>query len=146
MDYITKNIDETKQFAARLASKLKGGEVLCFYGDLGAGKTAFIAGIVNYFLPEKRVLSPTFTIVRHYYPHKDEIKEILHVDLYRLLDASEINGLGLSEFMHKPGFIIAFEWAERLGKLLPEKRTDVHIDILSEIERRFRINGNEINK
>ena len=135
MEYISNSDTETRKISEQFASRLKGGEVLCLYGDLGAGKTVFVQGMVNYFLPGKRVLSPTFTIVRHYSSLHDIIKTIYHIDLYRLEKSDEISPLGLSEFMHKPDTIVAIEWAEKLGKHLPQERIDISLKTLSDQSR-----------
>ncbi len=137
--YITKNPEETKLLAKKLASTLRGGEVICLYGELGAGKTVFVKGVIDYFLPGKKVLSPTFIIVRHYYPQNSAIKNILHVDLYRLSETYEIQSLGLNEFMTKPDSIVLIEWAEKLAKLLPKQRIDIRFNILSEQQRLIKI-------
>lgn len=139
MEYISNSDIETKKISEQFASRLKGGEVLCLYGDLGAGKTVFAQGMVNYFLPGKRVLSPTFIIVRHYLVSHDTIKNIYHIDLYRLEKSEEITHVGLNEFIHKPDTIVAIEWADRLGELLPEKRIDIRLETLSEQTRLIRI-------
>lgn len=139
MEYISNSDIETRKISEQFASRLKGGEVLCLYGDLGAGKTVFARGMVNYFLPGKRVLSPTFIIVRHYYPQNFPIKDILHVDLYRISQSSEVQDLGLAEFMNKSDNIVVIEWADRLSELLPEKRIDIKLETLSDQTRLIRI-------
>ena len=139
MDYISKNPVETRQLAKKIASQLKGGEILCLYGQLGAGKTVFISGLINYFIPGKRVLSPTFIIVRHYHPADNKITNIYHVDLYRVSDEADIQGLGLVELMNQPNSIIAIEWADRLGKFLPKERIDINIKIKDTTKRVFQI-------
>lgn len=135
MKYITKNSEETKKLGKKVGKSLHGGEVLCLYGDLGAGKTTFLTGCITYFVPKSRILSPTFIIVRHYLASHATIKNIYHIDLYRLEKSEEISPLGLSEFMHKPDTVVAIEWAERLGNLLPKKRIDVRFEIRENNER-----------
>ena len=139
MNYITNNSDETKQIGYRFGLRCGGGEVLCLYGDLGAGKTTFAHGFINYFLPGKRVLSPTFIIVRHYRPPQAFIKNIYHVDLYRLAKTEEILATGLTEFMCKPDSIVILEWAEKMGKFLPDKRIDIHFTMLDNDKRKISI-------
>lgn len=136
---ITKSPEETKRLARKIASTLHSGEVLCLYGDLGAGKTTFIRGLIEFFIPGKRVLSPTFIIVRHYYINHPFIKNIYHVDLYRISMIEEIADLGLSEFMNKSDTIVAIEWAEKLESLLPEKRIDINFSIIDENKRGIKI-------
>jgi len=128
---ISKNQTDTYNRGREYASKLQGGEILALSGPLGAGKTTFIKGAVNYFLPGKRVLSPTFIIVRHYYPQHSLIKHLLHVDLYRLQDTVQIQDLGLDEFFALPQTVVLIEWADRMGQLLPQRRIDVNFKIRS---------------
>jgi tRNA threonylcarbamoyladenosine biosynthesis protein TsaE len=135
MIFKSNNNIETKQLGRTLAAQMKGGEVICLYGDLGSGKTTFMNGFINFFLPGKRVLSPTFIIVRHYNISNKKIKNILHADLYRIEKVENIDILGLAEFMNKSDKVMAIEWAERLGKYLPVKRIDIKFDIISESKR-----------
>lgn len=135
MNYISNNTRESKEIARNLASNLKGGEVICLYGELGAGKTVFVQGMLEYLLPGKRVLSPTFIIVRHYKVNHKIIKYFIHVDLYRTSNIKEIKDLEFFEFIHKPDSIVAIEWAEKLGNLLPEKKIDIDIKNIDENKR-----------
>lgn len=137
--FISNSPQETINIAKELALKLKWGEVICLYGDLGAGKTVFAKGLIQYFLPNRRILSPTFIIVRHYQINHREIKRFIHVDLYRINDVKEIEQLEFIEFIHKSDTIIAIEWAERLGKFLPQKRIDIRLKTLSDYSRLIKI-------
>ena len=139
MNIISQNPDDTRKLGRTIARELKGGEVLCLYGELGAGKTTFAQGFIDFFLPQKRVLSPTFIIVRHYLISHKLIKNIYHVDLYRIASIGDIAGLGLTELMYKPDSIVLVEWAERLGNLLPKKRIDIKFSIINEKEREIDI-------
>ncbi len=140
MNIQTNREEKTRKLAAEFAATLSGGEVVCLYGDLGAGKTVFASSVINYFLPGKRVLSPTFIIVRHYYPQKSQIKEILHIDLYRINNESEIKGLGLPDMLKNKDKVYIIEWAGRLGGFLPQKRIDIHIET-KDNKRFFEISG-----
>ena len=143
--YITKNQKETFDLGKNIANTLKGGEVVALYGNLGAGKTTFTTGLVNNFIPAKRVLSPTFIIVRHYYPRNKPVKKIIHADLYRLNKLIEISGLGLTEYFNNPSTVMLIEWADRMKKLLPTKRTDIFFKIKSENTREIKIEFNSLN-
>jgi len=137
--FVTKNTDETRQKGREFASGLKGGEVVCLYGDLGAGKTVFVSGVIDFFLPGKRVLSPTFIIVRHYSTNKEKIKELIHVDLYRLDHENEIERVGLGQYMHRSDSVVLIEWAEKLKTHLPSARTDIKISHTNQHTRTFEI-------
>lgn len=119
---ITTSAQETEGFAADFAKKLKLGDVLCLYGNLGAGKTTFVKGLANGLKIEGRIISPTFVIIREHGNFK-------HVDLYRIDD---IKGVGLEEMIDNPKNITVIEWSERLGKKIPKKRIDIKINPLKE--------------
>lgn len=108
--FTTHSDQETKIFAAEFARTLHGGEVIFLQGDLGSGKTTFVRGVaeaLGYFDP---VRSPSFTIVNRYPVEHSTIKQILHVDLYRLKDASELTALALEEECTRNDTIVFIEW------------------------------------
>lgn len=136
-DIITKNQEETITLGKKFASSLKGGEVIALFGELGSGKTTFTSGIINFFFKNKRVLSPTFIIVRHYYPKHKKIRQLIHVDLYRLKKMAEIEDLGLSEYFNNSNNIILIEWAEKIKSYLPEKRIEIRFTQFDQNSRRI---------
>jgi len=129
MKYITWSARETSNLGRELAARLKGGEVVCLYGNLGSGKTTFISGVVNYFRPKTRVLSPTFIIVRHYRFDKAPVKNLFHADLYRLEKKSSVKALGLAEYWTYADSVFLIEWADKMAGQLPEKRIDISFRI-----------------
>ena len=82
-NYITHAERETEELGCRLAKSLPGGSVVAMYGDLGAGKTAFVRGMARGLGLSCRVSSPTFTIVNEYIGER----ELIHFDMYRLSGA-----------------------------------------------------------
>jgi tRNA threonylcarbamoyladenosine biosynthesis protein TsaE len=122
---ITKNAKETAEVGKVLAGSITPG-IICLYGELGSGKTTFTQGFARGLGITSRLLSPTFIIVRRYQiPKKDS--QLYHVDLYRLLTISEMEGIGLPEIFADQSAYTVVEWAERLGDLLPKKRIDIHL-------------------
>ena len=111
---ICKNENETREFAKNLASILKKGDVIVLSGELGAGKTKFVEGILEHFNLQDEISSPTFTIVNEY--RNDEIN-IYHFDLYRLSDIYEFENIGGEEYFNKG--ICIFEWGELIEDILP---------------------------
>jgi tRNA threonylcarbamoyladenosine biosynthesis protein TsaE len=100
--------DETEAAGERLARQLRGGDVVLLYGNLGAGKTAFVRGLARGVgAPVEEVSSPTFTLVQEYAGRIP----LYHVDLYRL-EPREVDDLGLEDLIAGDG-IVAIEWAER---------------------------------
>ena len=113
-EILCKSEEQTKQFAKNLASVLGKGDVIVLSGELGAGKTKFVEGILTYFNMQEKISSPTFTIVNEY--HNEEI-DIYHFDLYRLTDIYEFENIGGEEYFSK-GLCI-FEWGELIEDILP---------------------------
>ena len=118
--YTIHSEQETKQLAAEFASTLRGGEVVFLHGDLGSGKTTFVRGVAQALGFSQPVRSPTFTIVNRYPVDREGIKQILHVDLYRIEDSDELVPLALEEEMGRPNTVTFIEWAEKAKGLLPE--------------------------
>ena len=117
----TKNNSETKKFGFEFAGKLKGGDVLLLYGDLGAGKTTFVQGLAKGLGIKDRILSPTFVLQRIHDVSKGNIKQLNHIDLYRIEEATGIENLGLAEMFDDKSCITVIEWADRLKDFSPKK-------------------------
>ena len=104
---------ETAAAGRDLASRLSAGSVVLLFGDLGAGKTAFVRGLAEGLgIPADDVSSPTFTIMQEY---RGGRVSLFHVDLYRLNNAREIDDLGLDEIVEHG--VLAMEWAEKLREV-----------------------------
>jgi len=116
---VTASETETAAVGRELASGLSAGSVVLLFGDLGAGKTAFVRGLAEGLgVSSEDVTSPTFTIMQEY---RGGRLPLFHVDLYRLNDAREIEDLGLDEVT--AGGVLAVEWAEKL----PDAPTDAAV-------------------
>jgi tRNA threonylcarbamoyladenosine biosynthesis protein TsaE len=103
---------ETSAEGRELASTLSAGAVVLLFGDLGAGKTAFVRGMAEGLgVAPAEVSSPTFTLVQEY---RGGRLALFHVDLYRLNDPREIDELGLDEIAE--GGVLVIEWAEKLPR------------------------------
>jgi len=129
----TNTEDETAEAGERLGASLTPGDVVLLYGELGAGKTAFVRGLARGLgAPADDVSSPTFTLVQEYRGRAT----LYHVDLYRL-EPREIDDLGLEELVCGDG-IVAIEWADRWhGR--PDDVIEVTIVADSEDTRGIRI-------
>lgn len=123
--YTTSSPQETQHLGEKVALSLKNGGVIALYGDLGTGKTTFVQGLAKGLGITKRIISPTFIIVRTY---KINAKYFYHVDLYRVHDEDNIKGLGIQEIINNSQNIVAIEWAQKLGNLLPQKRIDLRFE------------------
>ena len=129
-EYISHSEHDTEDIGASFARTLKGGTVVAMYGDLGAGKTAFVRGMARGMGLDCRVSSPTFTIVNEYLGER----ELIHFDMYRLGSSDELFDIGWDDYLARGG-VCAVEWSERVSDALPEDtifvdiaRTDEHED------------------
>ena len=129
-EYITHNESETEALGARLAETLPGGSVVAMYGDLGAGKTAFVRGMARGMGLRCRVTSPTFTIVNEYLGDRD----LIHFDMYRITSAEDLETTGFYDHMDEEA-VLAVEWSENIDEELPEDCIRLTINRLSEDER-----------
>jgi tRNA threonylcarbamoyladenosine biosynthesis protein TsaE len=131
----TSNEAETIDAGERLGRTLNAGDVVLLYGDLGAGKTAFVRGLARGLdANPDAVSSPTFTIVQEYRGRTT----LYHVDLYRL-EPAEVDDLGLEDLVCGDG-VVAIEWAER-WKGRPDDVIDVSLEDAGEDRRRIEIQG-----
>jgi tRNA threonylcarbamoyladenosine biosynthesis protein TsaE len=111
---VTEAEEQTAGVARELATSLHAGDLVLLFGDLGAGKTAFVRGLAEGLgVDRDDVSSPTFTIVQEY---RGGRLPLFHVDLYRLDDPREIDDLGLDEIATDG--VLAIEWAEKLPRAL----------------------------
>lgn len=117
------SIEETEALAARLAGLLRSGDVVALHGDLGAGKTSFVRGILRALGHQGEVPSPTFSLVQQY---ETGSLEIWHFDFYRLESGEEVRELGIEDALASGVSLI--EWPERAPDQLPADRLDVHIE------------------
>lgn len=119
---------------AGLAKRLSPGSVIAFYGDLGAGKTAFVRGLAKGLGLSSRVSSPTFTIVNEY---QGQIP-LFHFDMYRLSSADELFDIGWEDYLSRGG-ICAVEWSENVAGAFDEDTIYIRIEKRGENEREISI-------
>ncbi len=123
---------ETRMWARRLASNLKGGELIALTGDLGVGKTCFVKGLARGLdIAEDQVLSPTFTMIQE---HRGRLP-LFHIDLYRL-ERVALDDLGLRDYLFSDG-VAAVEWFERLREAPDLERLSVTITFAGASNRRI---------
>ena len=137
-EYYSGSERETEELGARLAASLKGGAVVAMYGDLGAGKTAFVRGMARGMGLDCRVSSPTFTIVNEYLG----ARELYHFDMYRLSSADELFDIGWEDYLRRGG-VCAVEWSENVEDAFFGDEIRVTIEKLSDTERKITIEGAE---
>ena len=138
----THSFEETQQLGFNFAKELQGGEVLALYGDLGSGKTTFMQGLAKGLGITRNIISPTFIIMRSYRVEKDDhtksIKNLYHLDLYRIENEAQAEDLGIHELMGNGENIVAIEWPDKIENILPEKRISIYFTYLEDDKRDIR--------
>jgi tRNA threonylcarbamoyladenosine biosynthesis protein TsaE len=119
-----------RDLGARLAAVAGPGDLLCLYGELGAGKTQLAKGFGAGLGIADTINSPTFVLMAEYAGRLP----LFHVDLYRLADGVDAAADGLLDDRQEDG-VTLIEWADRLGERLPPSRLDVRIDGAGEAPR-----------
>ncbi len=138
MQIITKSQDETYKFGKDLASHFRGGDILLLIGELGAGKTTLMKGLAAGFGVENEVTSPTFTLMNHYKTQQTIIKNLVHIDTYRLKDEYELKDIGVEDYLCEPDSLCVIEWPEKIVGLLKNKKTfNITIEHLGENKRKI---------
>lgn len=126
---------DTMQLGRRLGRRLKAGDVVCLYGELGSGKTVFVKGIASALgINAREISSASFTIISE---HEARIP-LYHIDLYRIGSEKELETVGIYDYIGGNG-IAVIEWAEKLPEI--EGDIKVRIDILSGNKRKIVIEG-----
>jgi len=113
VDVVTASPEETEALAARLAARLRPGDVVSVTGELGAGKTTFVAGLVE-ALGGGAAQSPTFSLINEYTGGR---LVVWHADLYRIEKERELGELGLDDVIGDPRGVVIVEWADRFDVL-----------------------------
>lgn len=141
MRFVSKSAKETHKIGELLGKQLSGGETICLFGDLGAGKTFFTQGLAKGLGIKRQITSPTFTLMKQYEIRSQKQgvkgKNLVHLDCYRIKTPEEIFDLGIEEIWNDPKNITVIEWAEKIKNFLPPKRLEVYMKHLGEEKRKI---------
>jgi tRNA threonylcarbamoyladenosine biosynthesis protein TsaE len=137
--FLAENKTETQKVAETLGLSLSGGEIIFLKGDLGAGKTAFVGGLLKGLGINADATSPTFSLVNEY---KGE-KTLYHFDMYRINTEEELYSIGFYDYLGS-GAVIAIEWAENVIDYLPKCDISVKIEKTGENERKIILRGDTL--
>lgn len=141
MKYNSQSANQTQEIGENFAKQLKGGDVVFLFGNLGDGKTTFVQGLAQGLGIKKRIISPTFILMRTHKVKKNRAKFFYHVDLYRMESEKDIEGLGLEEIMGNKENIVAIEWADKLGNVFKKNSIKIYFNNLGEDKRKIEIYG-----
>ena len=129
LEFISRSAAQTQRLGARLGTLLKGGDVLCLEGPLGAGKTSLTQGIGRGWGAQRELVSPSFVLVREYV-RPDDDQTLYHVDLYRISGPGEAWTLGIEEFMGSEDGVTVIEWPARAESLIPPDHLWIKLDFV----------------
>ena len=139
MEFITKSARETQKLGRKVATDLikKTPTIIALTGDLGSGKTTFVQGFVKALGIRKKIISPTFILMRTYKARKG--KMLYHLDLYRLESnfKEEVENLGVKDIWKEEKNVLVIEWAEKIKDLLPKGTTWIKFEYLSDDQRKI---------
>jgi len=136
MQIISHGVAETLSIGRRIAKNLKAADIVCLFGQLGAGKTVLTKGIaLGLGIKKNAIVSPSFVLIREY----DQVKPPLyHFDLYRLKKPQDLLSLGYEEYLYDDA-VSVIEWADRLKFLLPKEFLKIDLSIKTESQRLLRL-------
>lgn len=126
--------EETFQLGERLGHILQGGEVICLYGELGAGKTVFAKGLGKGLGIKEEITSPTFTLIQEYTSGLKNGLRFIHMDLYRLQHEQEAETIGVYDYFQKD-CVCLVEWPDLIADSFPEDRLEIRIDGSGDLSR-----------
>jgi len=139
---VSNDPDETEQAGYVLGKRLKAGDVVALYGDLGTGKTTMVKGIARAFgIAGRDVTSASFTIIAEH----DTVPAFFHIDLYRVEKEEDVDNTGIWDCLGRDS-VAVIEWAEKLGasaadfirvrlKDIGDNRREIYIEGLNEEDR-----------
>jgi tRNA threonylcarbamoyladenosine biosynthesis protein TsaE len=135
LDFWSHSPEQTLRFGARLGELLEPGDVVTLSGELGAGKTTFVAGLSRGWGSADQVTSPTFVLVNVY--RRPDGQQLWHLDAYRLSDAAEAVALGLEDLLDSGGVVVV-EWPENIRGALPAQRLKLSLTWVDPTRRGLR--------
>jgi len=141
VEFVSGSPVQTARIGERLGRLLRGGEVICLEGNLGAGKTCFAQGLGRGWGATDDLTSPTFTLIHELQRAADKAR-LYHVDLYRIEQEAEAWMLGLTDLMDATASVV-IEWPERAPSLLPPERLWIKLEMLDETRRRLTFRATE---
>jgi tRNA threonylcarbamoyladenosine biosynthesis protein TsaE len=132
MKFVVNCISDLKEVAVEVLRLSGGKNIICFYGEMGVGKTTFIKEICKELEVIDNVSSPTFSIVNEYKTKND--KSVFHFDFYRLETEEEAFDMGYEEYFYNDNLCFV-EWPEKIKSLLPNEI--LKVEMIKENKKRI---------
>lgn len=120
------SVSDTERIGRLIAQHLVNSDFVAIYGDLGAGKTAFVRGMASFICPTAKVSSPTYSVINEY-RNNDKVV-MCHVDAYRINDDDDLYSTGFYDYLDNPAITIVVEWSEKIPFALPDDVVKITIN------------------
>jgi len=142
MEIVTKSAEETKASGREIAGYVianKLPKIIALVGNLGSGKTTFTQGFAEGMRIDRKILSPTFILMRTYSLEGPRFKYFYHIDLYRLEEGikQELDNLGITDILKDESSITIIEWAEKAREYLPQDTFWIEFEQIDDDQRRI---------
>ena len=131
---VTSSAEETIELGKSLSEFIEAGDIMTLDGDLAAGKTTFVKGILSGLNFENEVTSPTFTLINEY----DASHRVIHMDCYRENNLQRWINLGIQDYFYSDD-VKLIEWPEIISALIPKDRISIILTSVSEFKRKIYI-------
>ena len=131
---VTSSAEETIELGESLSEFIEAGDIITLDGDLAAGKTTFVKGILSGLNFENEVTSPTFTLINEY----EARHRVIHMDCYRENNLQRWINLGIQDYFYSDD-VKLIEWPEIISTLIPKDRISIILTSVSELERKIYI-------
>jgi tRNA threonylcarbamoyladenosine biosynthesis protein TsaE len=131
LEFFSRSPEQTRRVGMRLGGLLQTGDVICLQGELGAGKTTLMQGIVQGWGSLDAVSSPTFVLINIY--RRPDATQLFHLDAYRLESVPEAEELDIDTLLSQGPLVV--EWPERIEPVLPDERLWMKLDYVAEEHR-----------
>jgi tRNA threonylcarbamoyladenosine biosynthesis protein TsaE len=136
MTCVSDSVQQTEAIAADLARTITAGQCIALHGELGAGKTQFVRGLVRGLGgPDRAVSSPTFVLLNVYPGGR---LTVYHLDAYRVSAPEDFEAIGFLEVLEQGGVVVV-EWAERVAGLIPSEHVSIRIQTIDQTQREITI-------
>ena len=123
---------DTQKLGENFSKEIKSGDIVLLYGDLGAGKTTFVKGILKGFQFDSEVTSPTFSLINEY----NADKKVIHIDCYREKEIERWISIGIEDYFNQSNIVI-IEWPEILETIIPDNAIKIKISHINTNKREF---------
>ncbi len=131
---VTSSVEETIELGESLSEFIEAGDIITLDGDLAAGKTTFVKGILSGLNFENEVTSPTFTLINEY----EARHRVIHMDCYRENNLQRWINLGIQDYFYSDD-VKLIEWSEIISTLIPKDHISITLTLVSEFELKIYI-------